>query len=130
MTRPQPDPKPLTLLIVDDSHIIRRRIERSVAIDGLEIVGSAADGDEAVRKFRKLLPDAVTMDLTMPGMDGLQTISAVLAIRPDTRILVISALADRSTAIEAIRRGARGFLYKPFDDAQLNEALTELLELR
>lgn len=124
-----PDPKPLTLLIVDDSHIIRRRIERSVAIDGLDIVGTAADGDEAVRKFRKLLPDAVTMDLTMPGMDGLQTISAVLAIRPDTRILVVSALADRSTAIEAIRRGARGFLYKPFDDAQLNEALTELLEL-
>ncbi|HMW31187.1 response regulator [Plasticicumulans sp.] len=124
-----PEPKPLTLLIVDDSHIIRRRIERSVAIDGLDIVGTAADGDEAVRKFRKLLPDAVTMDLTMPGMDGLQTISAVLAIRPDTRILVVSALADRSTAIEAIRRGARGFLYKPFDDAQLNEALTELLEL-
>lgn len=123
------EPKPLTLLIVDDSHIIRRRIERSVAIDGLDIVGTAADGDEAVRKFRKLLPDAVTMDLTMPGMDGLQTISAVLAIRPDTRILVVSALADRSTAIEAIRRGARGFLYKPFDDAQLNEALTELLEL-
>ena len=124
-----PEPKPLTLLIVDDSHIIRRRIERSVAIDGLDIVGTAADGDEAVRKFRKLLPDAVTMDLTMPGMDGLQTISAVLAIRPDTRILVVSALADRSTAIEAIRRGARGFLYKPFDDAQLNEVLTELLEL-
>lgn len=124
-----PEPKPLTLLIVDDSHIIRRRIERSVAIDGLDIVGTAADGDEAVRKFRKLLPDAVTMDLTMPGMDGLQTISTVLAIRPDTRILVVSALADRSTAIEAIRRGARGFLYKPFDDAQLNEALTELLEL-
>ena len=124
-----PEPKPLTLLIVDDSHIIRRRIERSVAIDGLDIVGTAADGDEAVRKFRKLLPDAVTMDLTMPGMDGLQTISAVLAIRPDTRILVVSALAVRSTAIEAIRRGARGFLYKPFDDAQLNEALTELLEL-
>ena len=124
-----PEPKPLTLLIVDDSHIIRRRIERSVAIDGLDIVGTAADGDEAVRKFRKLLPDAVTMDLTMPCMDGLQTISAVLAIRPDTRILVVSALADRSTAIEAIRRGARGFLYKPFDDAQLNEALTELLEL-
>ena len=124
-----PEPKPLTLLIVDDSHIIRRRIERSVAIDGLDIVGTAADGDEAVRKFRKLLPDAVTMDLTMPGMDGLQTISAVLAIRPDTRILVVSALADRSTAIEAIRRGARGFLSKPFDDAQLNEALTELLEL-
>lgn len=123
------EPKPLTLLIVDDSHIIRRRIERSVAINGLDIVGTAADGDEAVRKFRKLLPDAVTMDLTMPGMDGLQTISAVLAIRPDTRILVVSALADRSTAIEAIRRGARGFLYKPFDDAQLNEALTELLEL-
>lgn len=122
--------KPLTLLIVDDSHIIRRRIERSVAIDGLDIVGTAADGEEAVRKFRKHLPDAVTMDLTMPGMDGLETISAVLAIRPDTRILVISALADRSTAIEAIRRGARGFLYKPFDDAQLNEALTELLELR
>ena len=79
--------------------------------------------------FKRHKPDVVTMDLTMPEMDGLETVTALLAIDPEVNILVVSALADKTTAIEAIRRGARGFICKPFTDKELNDALAELLEL-
>lgn len=119
--------KILKLMIVDDSNIIRRRIERSQQIARLEVVGSAANGREAVELFRRTQPDVVTMDLTMPEMDGIECVGELVAIKPEVLILVVSALADKATAVEAIERGANGFLCKPFSDAQLNEALQELL---
>jgi two-component system chemotaxis response regulator CheY len=116
-----------TLLVVDDSNVIRRRIERSTHIEHLRVVGTAGNGVEALRLFEELEPDVVTMDITMPEMDGIECIERLVALRPQVLILVISALADKATAIEAVRRGANGFLYKPFTDKQLNDALVELL---
>lgn len=115
------------LLIVDDSNIIRRRIERFQQIARLQVVGSASNGREAVDMFRRTQPDVVTMDLTMPEMDGIECVEQLVAMNPDVRILVVSALADKATAVEAIEKGANGFLCKPFTDKQLNEALEELL---
>jgi two-component system chemotaxis response regulator CheY len=115
------------LLIVDDSNIMRRHIERSQQFDDLEVVGTAANGVEAVELFKQTDPDVVTMDLTMPHMDGIECIEQLVALKPDVRILVISALADKATAVEAMEKGANGFLNKPFSDRQLNEALAELL---
>jgi two-component system chemotaxis response regulator CheY len=117
----------LKMMIVDDSNIIRRRIERSQQIDRLEVVGSAANGVEAVQLFRQTNPHVVTMDLTMPEMDGVECVEQLVKINPKVLILVISALADKATAVEAIERGANGFLCKPFTDRQLNGALEELL---
>jgi two-component system, chemotaxis family, chemotaxis protein CheY len=117
----------LKMMIVDDSNIIRRRIERSQQIERLEVVGSAANGREAVELFQRTSPDVVTMDLTMPEMDGIECVEQLVKINPDVLILVISALADKATAVEAIERGANGFLCKPFTDRQLNHALEELL---
>jgi two-component system chemotaxis response regulator CheY len=117
----------LKLMIVDDSNIIRRRIERSQQIDRLEVVGAASNGRAAVQMFLKTEPDVVTMDLTMPEMDGIQCVEELIAINPKVLILVVSALADKATAVEAIEKGANGFLCKPFTDRQLNEALEELL---
>jgi len=119
---------PLKLMIVDDSNIIRRRIERSQQIDRLRVVGSAANGREALELFERTDPDVVTMDLTMPEMDGIECVEHIVAKKPDVLILVVSALADKATAVEAIRKGANGFLCKPFTDRQLNEALAELLQ--
>jgi two-component system chemotaxis response regulator CheY len=115
------------MMIVDDSNIIRRRIERSQQIDRLEVVGSAANGVEAVEMFLRTSPHVVTMDLTMPEMDGVECVEQLVKINPQVLILVISALADKATAVEAIERGANGFLCKPFTDRQLNGALEELL---
>jgi two-component system chemotaxis response regulator CheY len=115
------------LLIVDDSNIMRRRIERSQQFEELTVVGTAGNGVEALEIFRKTDPDVVTMDLTMPQMDGIECISKLVQLKPAVRILVISALADKATAVEAMERGANGFLNKPFTDRQLNEAIAELM---
>ena len=117
----------LKLLIVDDSNIMRRRIERSQQFEELQVVGTAGNGVEALEMFHKTDPDMVTMDLTMPQMDGIECISKLVQLKPAVRILVISALADKATAVEAMERGANGFLNKPFTDRQLNEAIAELM---
>ena len=115
------------LMIVDDSNLMRRRIERSQQFEELQLVGTAADGVEALDLFRRTDPDVVTMDITMPHMDGIECISRLVALKPEVRILVVSALADKATAVEAMEKGANGFLNKPFTDRQLNEAIAELL---
>lgn len=116
------------MLIVDDSNIIRRKIERGHDSSLFEVVGTASSGKEAVEAFNKVNPDVVTMDLTMPQMDGIECITRLMAIKPEVKILVISALSDKATGIEALERGAQGFLCKPFDDDKLSTALQELVE--
>lgn len=118
----------MKLLIVDDSMIIRRMIERNLDQDLFESVETASNGAIAVEKFRASSFDVVTMDITMPELDGLSCIDELLKLKPDARILVISALADRSTAVEAVKRGAQGFLLKPFTPEDLHTALRETLE--
>ena len=115
------------LMIVDDSNIMRRRIERSQNFDEIELIGTAGNGLEAIELFKKADPDVVTMDLTMPQMDGIECISKLVELKPAIRILVISALADKATAVEAMEKGANGFLNKPFTDRQLNEAIADLI---
>ena len=119
--------RPLKLLIVDDSNVIRRRIERSQQIARLEVVGLANDGAAAIEEFRRTDPDVVTMDITMPQMDGIECVERLVAMKPNVLILVVSALADKATAVEAMEKGATGFLNKPFTDRQLNDALLELI---
>ncbi len=127
MTQTDGGKRQIRLLIVDDSNIMRRRIERSQQFEELEVVGSAANGFEAIEMFRRTDPDMVTMDLTMPQMDGIECITQLVQLKPQVRILVISALADKATAVEAMERGANGFLNKPFTDRQLNEAIADLM---
>jgi two-component system, chemotaxis family, chemotaxis protein CheY len=121
------DKRIFRLLIVDDSNIMRRRIERSQQFDELQVVGAASNGVEAIELFRRTDPDLVTMDLTMPQMDGIECIEQIVRLKPAVRILVISALADKATAVDAMEKGANGFLNKPFTDRQLNEAIAELI---
>lgn len=118
----------LTMMIVDDSNIIRSKITRISDSDKFDIVGSASDGIDAMAKFRRLRPKIVTMDLTMPHMDGIDCIKNLVEIDPEVLILVVSALSDEATGIEALERGAAGFLQKPFSENQLREALHELTE--
>ncbi|HEX4051850.1 MAG TPA: response regulator [Steroidobacteraceae bacterium] len=116
------------LMVVDDSNVIRRRIERVQNLPAIEFVGSARNGREALEMHERLHPTIVTMDLTMPEMDGGECVARLVERDPDILILVISALADKLTAIDAIEKGASGFLCKPFTDRQLNNALLKLIE--
>jgi two-component system, chemotaxis family, chemotaxis protein CheY len=115
------------LMVVDDSNIIRRRIERATELPEIEFVGAARNGVEALAMHEALRPTLVTMDLTMPEMDGGECVAKLVQRDPGIRILVISALADKLTAIDALEKGASGFLCKPFTDRQLNEALRKLI---
>jgi two-component system chemotaxis response regulator CheY len=116
------------LMVVDDSNVIRRRIERAQDLPAIEFVGAARNGREAIELHQRLRPTIVTMDLTMPEMDGGECVARLVELDPDIKILVISALADKLTAIDAIEKGASGFLCKPFTDRQLNDALRKLIE--
>jgi two-component system chemotaxis response regulator CheY len=118
----------LKLLVVDDSQFARNRIQRALALRAVRQVIVAANGREALELFRREQPQLVTMDLTMPELDGIATTTEMVRIRPDVRILVVSALADKATAIEALKRGANGFLLKPFSDLQLNDALSLMVK--
>lgn len=116
------------LLVVDDSNVIRNRITRGFNSSQFELVGVAKNGVEAIELFKEKHPQVVTMDLTMPEMDGLACIEELIRLDPDVNILVVSALTDKATGIKAIDLGARGFISKPFTDEQLVDALNELVQ--
>ena len=121
----------MKLMIVDDSNIIRSRISRILSdpkLPPIEIVGTAASGVEALALFRAAQPELATLDLTMPEMDGVECTSALIEENPDIKILIVSALSDKATAIQALKNGASGFLYKPFTDGELINALLELIK--
>ncbi|MDP3654397.1 MAG: response regulator [Rhodoferax sp.] len=121
----------MRLMVVDDSNMIRTRISRVVqngGVAGISLVGLARNGAEAVRIARATRPEVVTMDLTMPEMDGVQCVAELIRMLPEVHILVVSALSDKSTAIAALKLGARGFVSKPFTDDELKLALLNLME--
>lgn len=118
----------MKILIVDDSMVIRNRIQRAISQRRFSGIFSAANGAEAVEVFRRERPEVVTMDITMPELDGIEATTQMVRINPDALILIVSAVADKPTAIEALKRGAHGFLLKPFTDQQLADALAMLLK--
>jgi len=117
----------MKFMVVDDSDVIRTKI-RNVLSEDFELVGTAGNGVEAVEQFKELRPQFITLDITMPLMDGIETIQALLDIDDSVRILVVSALADKATLIKAMTLGAYGFLCKPFSDLDLADAIEELIE--
>lgn len=117
----------MKLLIVDDSMIIRRAIERVFNTSVFEEIRTASDGLKALAEFKTFLPEVVTLDITMPHLDGIATLEEMLKIKPDTRIMIVSALADDSTAIEALTKGADQFIVKPFTNDELIQAVKEML---
>jgi two-component system, chemotaxis family, chemotaxis protein CheY len=118
----------MKLLIVDDSNIMRRAIEKYLDEFKLHCVGTAGDGESALLLFREHLPDIVTLDITMPKMDGLSCLDSIMKIKPDTKVLVISALKDPATGILAIKKGAKGFLPKPFTQKELRDEMQSCIE--
>ncbi len=117
----------MKLLIVDDSLIMRRAIERNLVSDRFEEIRLASNGRLAVEEFKTFKPDVITMDITMPDMDGLTAVDLILKIDSRAIILVVSALADKPTAVEAVKRGASGFLLKPITVQSLQAAIDDVL---
>ena len=118
----------MRLLIVDDSSIMRRTIEKNLSQYNIEIIGSAANGKEAVEIVEKEKPDVVTLDITMPEMDGLACLDEIMKIHPGARVMIITALNDKLTGLQALDKGARGFMYKPVNAEDLTKAFDKLLK--
>jgi len=116
-----------TVLIVDDATIIRLMLKKMFEKNGLTIVGEAEDGEEAVKLFQTMNPDFVTMDITMPIMDGITATKQIVLNNPSAKIIMVSALGQESKVREAIAAGARDFIVKPLKEDRLISSVRRVL---
>lgn len=114
------------VLIVDDAAFMRIWIKNALEKNGFEVVGEAEDGASAVRKYEELKPDIVTMDITMPEMDGIQALKEIKKINTNCNIVMVSAMGQETRVKEAILLGAKGFVVKPIKEEYLIKTLCKL----
>jgi two-component system chemotaxis response regulator CheY len=115
------------VLIVDDAAFMRMMIKNILTKNGFEVVGEASNGAEAVELYKKLKPDLVTMDITMPEMDGIEALKKIKEIDPNAKVIMVSAMGQQQLVIEAIQAGAKDFIVKPFQPDRLLEAVNKAL---
>ena len=114
------------VLIVDDAAFMRVSIKNMLTKNGYEVIGEAENGKVALQKYQDLTPDVVTMDITMPEMDGLTSLKKILALDPGANIVMISAMGQESMVREAVLAGAKGFIVKPFKEDVIIAAFNNL----
>ncbi|MEK4175314.1 response regulator [Aeribacillus composti] len=115
------------ILVVDDAAFMRMMIKDILTKNGYEVVGEAADGAQAVEKFKELQPDLVTMDITMPEMDGITALREIRKINPNAKVVMCSAMGQQAMVIDAIQAGAKDFIVKPFQADRVLEAIQKTL---
>lgn len=111
------------ILVVDDAAYMRMMLKEILVDHGYEIAGEAENGGEAVDKYRELVPDAVTMDITMPEVDGIEAVKKIKSFAPDAVIIMCSAMGQHNLVMKALEAGARDFVVKPFDPERIVQAL-------
>ena len=116
------------IMIVDDSRMLLFQLQKFLEDTEYEVVAYCQDGETAIAKYDELLPDLVTMDIIMPGIDGLEAARAILAAHPDAKIVMLSSLVYDDTIDEAKKIGTKAFIDKPFDREQVLNTLREVLE--
>ena len=116
------------VLIVDDSRTSRKLMRNILEANDYEVAGEASNGEEAWIQYKELKPDVVTMDITMPKMDGIEALSLIRKDDPDAKIIMISAAGQREKMVEALKRGAQDFVTKPFDDEKVVSTLKDVLK--
>lgn len=116
-----------TVLIVDDAAFMRMMLKDILGKNGYEIVGEAENGQVAVDKYKELNPDLVTMDITMPEMDGISAVKKIKAMNANARVVMCSAMGQQAMVIDAIQAGARDFIVKPFQADRVLEAIQKAL---
>jgi two-component system, chemotaxis family, chemotaxis protein CheY len=115
------------ILIVDDAAFMRMMIKDILSKNGYDVVGEAADGMQAVEKYKELQPDLVTMDITMPEMDGISALKEIKKLNPNAKIIMCSAMGQQAMVIDAIQAGAKDFIVKPFQADRVLEAISKTL---
>jgi len=116
-----------SILIVDDAAFMRMMIKNIVSKNGYDVVGEAENGQVAVELYKKLKPDLVTMDITMPEMNGIEGVKAIRGFDPNANIIMCSAMGQQAMVMEAIQAGAKDFIVKPFQQDRILQAIGRVL---
>ena len=116
-----------SVLIVDDAAFMRMMIKDILSKNNFEVAGEAANGVEAVEKYKELKPDLVTMDITMPEKDGIEALKEIKQMDPNAKVVMCSAMGQQAMVIDAIQSGAKDFIVKPFQADRVLEALQKVL---
>ncbi|WP_027718304.1 response regulator [Desulfovirgula thermocuniculi] len=115
------------VLVVDDAAFMRMMIKNIITKNGYEVAGEAENGKQAVQLYAELKPDVVTMDITMPEMNGIEAVKAIRALDPNANIVMVSAMGQQAMVMDAIQAGAKDFIVKPFQQDRLLQALERVL---
>ncbi|MCT2535955.1 response regulator [Aquibacillus koreensis] len=114
------------VLITDDAAFMRMQLKNIFTSQGHEVVGEAENGQVAVEKYKELKPDLVSMDITMPEMNGVEAVKQIKSIDPGATIVMCSAMGQQQMVLEAIQAGAKDFIVKPFDEERIKQALSKI----
>ncbi|GGM35972.1 response regulator [Paraliobacillus quinghaiensis] len=115
------------VLIVDDAAFMRMQLKNIFTSLGHEVVGEAENGKLAISLYDELTPDLVSMDITMPEMNGVDAVKEIKKKHPDATIVMCSAMGQQQMVLEAIQAGAKDFIVKPFDQERIQQALEKIL---
>jgi two-component system chemotaxis response regulator CheY len=115
------------ILITDDALFMRVTLKNILTQNGWLVVGEAQNGRESVQLYKQLKPDIVTMDITMPEMDGITALKEIRAADPDAKVIMCTAMGQKNLVVEAIQAGAKDFIVKPFQAERVVEAVQKLL---
>ena len=116
-----------SILIADDAEFMRAILGEIIEDMEWTVAGEASDGKEAIAQYRKLRPDLVLLDITMPNLDGTEALKAILEEDPQAQVVMITALGQKDQVLNAIKAGARDFIIKPFDHDRVAHTLAGIL---
>lgn len=118
----------LKIIIVDDSKVFRKMLKAFFTENGHEVIGEAGNGQEALKLLETCTPDLITLDITMPVMDGIETLKQIKTNYPDQKVVMVSAAGQNSKIIDALKIGASDFIQKPFDPEDISVVLSKLFD--
>ena len=116
-----------TVLVVDDSIFVTKQITQILSSEGFDVIGTAEDGEQAVAKYHELKPDIVTMDITMPKMDGVTALEKIMQSNPSAKIVMVSALGKQEMVKKSLMLGAKNYIVKPLDRKKVLERINSIL---
>ncbi|NLL05144.1 MAG: response regulator [Clostridiaceae bacterium] len=118
----------LTFVVIDDAVFMRTLLKKMIEeVEGYKVVGEGANGYDAIDLARLHQPDVMTLDITMPELDGINAVKDILKYSPETRIIMVSAMGQQSMVIEAIKLGAKDFVVKPFEKSRVIQAISNVI---
>ena len=118
------------VLIVDDAQFMRMMLKNILTQNGHEVVGEASNGKEGIAKYEELKPDIVTLDITMPEMDGVTALKEIKAVDSSAKVIMCSAMGQQTMVLDAVKAGALDFVVKPFQPERVMEAMNKALGVK